>query len=141
MPSCDCSARGTAPTTRGRSSTQRRRIAAAVGLIVGLTAVTGTAVAQLASRDANVPDEVGCYETLDLQANTVGLKNAAVASGEAVTGCRAVWPEAFDRSAPANLVRCVTPAGGRAVFPAEPQATAQDKPLIARCSTAPPGPP
>lgn len=100
----------------GTSSRRRvRRPGTVLACLVGFTAVAGTAAATLASREANTTDQVGCYETLDPQANVTGLTTT---TGDFVAACRRIWPEGFGTAAPSDLVVCVNSAGGRGVYPA-----------------------
>lgn len=128
------------PTTSRRSMRKPLTIAAC---LLGMSAIAGTAAATLTGREANRPDEVGCYEALDPQANTTVLGQSSLdkVGGDFVTACRSIWPEVITPGtpAPANLVTCVNTAGGRGVYPAPEGLSERD--ACARIDALPETPP
>jgi hypothetical protein len=81
-----------------------------------LLAATGVA-AYVLTRDATQLDSIGCYDSLDLDANTTIVS----ADGrDPVAICGELWQQGAmgSRPAPAELAACLLPSGAVGVFPA-----------------------
>ncbi len=117
-----------APRNSRHTSSRRRRIATAIA--VGIAAVATFGAAWIVTRPVTQPQNIVCYQSIDLNSDRVG-----VGYGNDVTAaaCARAWadgtltnPEFGPTGSTPPLVACVSDVGSLAVFPSNDPNVCQD---------------
>jgi hypothetical protein len=85
-------------------------------LVVGAMLVAGIAAVYVTSRPTTDPLSVGCYRTLDQNAD-IAILPLAGSEVKPAERCAAEWRSAFGVDVPPELITCVVRDGGLGIFP------------------------